>query len=177
MSENSEERVNNSFDEILGKNIVDKLLENMGKDLTEKQIRDLKREAEGSIDFIKAIDNVKIPTENYVVFTDGDEQVLYENGDFFIISTTDTPLRRKKISKKEATERYLQFFITYELNRLIARGNEPKKEKEKNEQETPQKQVPVQENTIEKTKEEVSPSKEKEKSVVKQQTIDKDIER
>ena len=79
---------------------------------------------------------------------------------------------RKKISKKEATERYLQFFITYELNRLIARGNEPKKEKEKNEQETPQKQVPVQENTIEKTKEEVSPSKEKEKSVVKQQTID-----
>lgn len=177
MSENSEERVNNSFDEILGKNIVDKLLENMGKDLTEKQIRDLKREAEGSIDFIKAIDNVKIPTENYVVFTDGDEQVLYENGEFFIISTTDTPLRRKKISKKEATERYLQFFITYELNRLIARGNEPKKEKEKNEQETPQKQVPVQENTIEKTKEEVSPSKEKEKSVVKQQTIDKDIER
>lgn len=177
MSENSEERVNNSFDEILGKNIVDKLLENMGKDLTEKQIRDLKREAEGSIDFIKAIENVKIPTENYVVFTDGDEQVLYENGEFFIISTTDTPLRRKKISKKEATERYLQFFITYELNRLIARGNEPKKEKEKNEQETPQKQVPVQENTIEKTKEEVSPSKEKEKSVVKQQTIDKDIER
>lgn len=177
MSENSEERVNNSFDEILGKNIVDKLLENMGKDLTEKQIRDLKREAEGSIDFIKAIDNVKIPTENYVVFTDGDEQVLYENGEFFIISTTDTPLRRKKISKKEATERYLQFFITYELNRLIARGNEPKKEKEKNEQETPQKQVPVQENTIEKTKEEVSTSKEKEKSVVKQQTIDKDIER
>lgn len=177
MSENSEERVNNSFDEILGKNIVDKLLENMGKDLTEKQIRDLKREAEGSIDFIKAIDNVKIPTENYVVFTDGDEQVLYENGEFFIISTTDTPLRRKKISKKEATERYLQFFITYELNRLIARGNEPKKEKEKNEQETPQKQVPVQDNTIEKTKEEVSPSKEKEKSVVKQQTIDKDIER
>ena len=177
MSENSEERVNNSFDEILGKNIVDKLLENMGKDLTEKQIRDLKREAEGSIDFIKAIDNVKIPTENYVVFTDGDEQVLYENGEFFIISTTDTPLRRKKISKKEATERYLQFFITYELNRLIARGNEPKKEKEKNEQETPQKKVSVQENTIEKTKEEVSPSKEKEKSVVKQQTIDKDIER
>ena len=177
MSENSEERVNNSFDEILGKNIVEKLLENMGKDLTEKQIRDLKREAEGSIDFIKAIDNVKITTENYVVFTDGDEQVLYENWEFFIISTTDTPLRRKKISKKEATERYLQFFITYELNRLIARGNEPKKEKEKNEQETPQKKVSVQENTIEKTKEEVSPSKEKEKSVVKQQTIDKDIER
>lgn len=126
MSENNEERANNSFDEILGEDIVNKIVKNMDVALTDKQIRELEKEAEGSTEFMKAIENIQIPTDNYVVFTDGDEQLLYENGEFFIISTKDTPLRRKKKTKKEATEMYLSYFIKYELNGLLG----DKKDKE-----------------------------------------------
>ena len=119
MSENVEERATNSFDEILGKDIVNKIVENMDVALTDKQIKELEKEAAGSTEFMKALDNVEIPTDNYVVFTDGDEQLLYENGEFYVISTKDTPLRRKKKTKKEATEMYLNYFINYQLNGLL----------------------------------------------------------
>lgn len=130
MSENNEGRATNSFDEILGEDIVNKIVKNMDVSLTEKQIKELEKEAEGSTEFMKAIDNIQIPTDNYVVFTDGDEQLLYENGEFFIISTKDTPLRRKKKTKKEATEMYLSYFIKYELNGLL--GDKKDKEQEIN---------------------------------------------
>ena len=119
MSENVEERSTNSFDEILGKDIVNKIVENMDVALTDKQIKELEKEAQGSTEFMKALQKIEIPTENYVVFTDGDEQLLYENGEFYVISTKDTPLRRKKKTKKEATEMYLSYFIDYQLNGLL----------------------------------------------------------
>ena len=119
MSENAQEKVNNSFDEILGEDVVNKLIENMGVELNSKQIKELEKEAQGSTDFMKAIEKIDIPSENYVIFTDGDEQLLYENGEFYVISTKDTPLRRKKKTKKEAKEMYLNYFINYQLNGLL----------------------------------------------------------
>jgi hypothetical protein len=69
MSENNEGRATNSFDEILGEDIVNKIVKNMDVSLTEKQIKELEKEAEGSTEFMKAIDNIQIPTNVTKTFT------------------------------------------------------------------------------------------------------------
>lgn len=171
MSENAQEKVNNSFDEILGEDVVNKLIENMGVELNSKQIKELEKEAQGSTDFMKAIEKIDIPSENYVVFTDGDEQLLYENGEFYVISTKDTPLRRKKKTKKEAKEMYLNYFINYQLNGLLGES------KNKQEKATPKKTRPtkqIQNKDINVNKDEIA---QKDKAVNIQKSVDKEIER
>lgn len=171
MSENAQEKVNNSFDEILGEDVVNKLIENMGVELNSKQIKELEKEAQGSTDFMKAIEKIDIPSENYVIFTDGDEQLLYENGEFYVISTKDTPLRRKKKTKKEAKEMYLNYFINYQLNGLLGES------KNKQEKATPKKTKAtkqIQNKDINVNKDEIA---QKDKAVNIQKSVDKEIER
>ncbi len=131
MSDNESKEIN-SFDEILGKDIVKKLLDKTGVELTEQEIKKLEKEAVGSVDFMKAMDEIELPKDNYIIFTDGDEQLLYENGEFFVISTIDSPKRRKKKTKKEATDMYLNYFIKYQLNPILdKRSNTKDKTQEK----------------------------------------------
>lgn len=126
----NELKENNSFDEILGRDVVKKILDKTGIELTKEEIKRLEKEAVGSVDFMKAIENIELPKDNYVVFTDGDEQLLYEDGEFFVISTIDNPKRRKKKTKKEATDMYLNYFIKYQLNPILdKRDNNKKQEK------------------------------------------------
>lgn len=95
------------------------ILKNSQKELTKEEIKKLTEEAMVSIDFLKKIEEVEIPSDKYVVFTDGEEQLYYENGEFFVISTTDSKKERKKKTKKEATDMYLDFFIKYQLNPIL----------------------------------------------------------
>ena len=60
-----------------------------------------------------------MPSDKYVIFTDGEEQLYYENGEFFSISSTDSTKRKKKKTKKEATDMYLDYFIKYQLNPIL----------------------------------------------------------
>ena len=65
------------------KEILDKIDKN--KDLTSQQISLLKEEAKNSLEFMKLIESIELPKNNYVIFTDGEIQLIYENGEFMIV--------------------------------------------------------------------------------------------
>lgn len=87
--ENQEEK--NSLEEIFKKEIAKNK-----KELTKEEIKKLTEEARESIDFLKKIDEIELPKDKYVIFTDGEEQLFYENGEFYIISATDSTKTKKK---------------------------------------------------------------------------------
>ena len=77
-------------------------------------------EGKVTIDFMEKINDVEIPDNtNYVIFTDGEEQLIYENGEFYVVSTTSSLRKKVKKTKKEATDMYLDYFIKYQLNPLL----------------------------------------------------------
>lgn len=111
------------------------VLKSMDEKLSAKQKEALREEASVTVDFLNKIDEIELPKDNYIVFTDGKEQLLYENGNFYVVSTTDSLKKKKKKTKKEATDMYLDFFIKYQLNPILDSKNmskdksEPSKEK------------------------------------------------
>lgn len=107
------------------------VLKAMDDKLSEKQKKELMEEAETTLKFLDKIEEVELPSDNYVIFTDGKEQLFYENGEFYIISTTDSLRQRKKKTKKEATDLYLDFFIKYQLNPILDRKAALKERNEK----------------------------------------------
>ncbi|MBR2785843.1 MAG: hypothetical protein IKD74_07690 [Clostridia bacterium] len=81
-------------------------------------------EGKVTIDFMEKINDVEIPdSTNYVIFTDGEEQLVYENGEFYVVSTTSSLRKKVKKTKKEATDMYLDYFIKYQLNPLLDARN------------------------------------------------------
>ncbi len=107
------------------------VLKSMDDKISEKEKKALIEEAKTTLDFLDKIDEVELPSENYVIFTDGKEQLLYENGEFYVISTTDSLRQKVKKTKKQATDMYLDFFIKYQLNPILDLKSE-NKEKEIN---------------------------------------------
>lgn len=111
------------------------VLKSMDEKLSAKQKEALREEASVTVDFLNKINEIELPKDNYIVFTDGKEQLLYENGEFYVVSTTDSLKKKKKKTKKEATDMYLDFFIKYQLNPILDSKNmskdksEPSKEK------------------------------------------------
>lgn len=126
MEENNEIVRDNTLEEEFKKEI----LKNSQKELTKEEIKQLTDEAMKSINFLEKIEEIEIPSDKYVVFTDGEEQLFYENGEFYIISTTDSTKSRKKKTKKEATDMYLDFFIKYQLNPILDQRNIETQKKE-----------------------------------------------
>lgn len=110
------------------------VLKSMDDKLSEKQKKELMEEAKVTLDFLEKIDEVELPNDNYVIFTDGKEQLLYENGEFYVISTTDSLRKKEKKTKKQATDMYLDFFIKYQLNPILdmkSKGKEIDKTRQK----------------------------------------------
>ena len=130
--ENQEEK--NSLEEIFKKEIAKNK-----KELTKEEIKKLTEEARESIDFLKKIDEIELPKDKYVIFTDGEEQLFYENGEFYIISATDSTKTKKKKTKKEATDLYLNFFIKYQLNPILDLRNRKERNIEQKQKENKQK--------------------------------------
>ena len=152
------------------------------KELTKEEIEKLLKEAKGNLEFLKLIDNIKIPEERYVVYTDGDLQLLYENGEFFLVSTTDSKAEKKKIKRKQAIDSYLEYFIKYQINPIIEKRKHAMLKREINMAEktrTRRKNVKTNQN-IEFDKEEKSKELEKEETFEKkkdEKVLEKDIER
>ena len=121
--------------DFLEESFIKEVLKSMDEKLSAKQKEALREEASVTVDFLNKIDEIELPKDNYIVFTDGKEQLLYENGDFYVVSTTDSLKKKKKKTKKEATDMYLDFFIKYQLNPILDSKNmskdksEPSKEK------------------------------------------------
>ena len=96
------------------------VLKTIGSKEEQKLMQEWIEEGKVSIDFMEKINDVEIPdNSNYVIFTDGEEQLVYENGEFYVVSTTSSLRKKKKKTKKEATDMYLDYFIKYQLNPLL----------------------------------------------------------
>ena len=119
----SEEDLKNNNKNIEKQTLDENLVEIMNRikkerKLTNEEIARLENDAKQSLNFLKLIDEIKLPTDKYVVFTDGEEQLLYENGEFFVISSTDSTKLKKKKKRSEATNMYIEYFIRYVLNKM-----------------------------------------------------------
>ena len=67
-----------------------------------------------------AIENIDISDNgNRVIFTDGEEQLIVEDGEFFLVSSTDSLKTKKKKKREEARNMYIEYFIRYQLNPII----------------------------------------------------------
>lgn len=91
------------------------VLKSMDDKLSEKEKKELMEEANVSLKFLDKINEVELPKDNYVIFTDGKEQLVYENGEFYIVSSTNSLKQKKKKTKKEATDMYLDYFLNISL--------------------------------------------------------------
>lgn len=79
-----------------------------------------KRRIEESLDFDSAIESIDISdNNNRVIFTDGEEQLIVENGEFFLVSSTDSLKTKQKKTREEARNMYIEYFIRYQLNPII----------------------------------------------------------
>lgn|SRR5574344_832692 len=108
---------NVSIDENV-KEILDNLDKN--KNMTSDELNKLKKEIENSLNFDEVIDNVDIGgNDDRVIFTDGEEQLVYEDGEFFIESTTDSSQDKKKMKRSDARNMYIEYFIKYQLNPIL----------------------------------------------------------
>lgn len=111
---------NNSIDSNL-KEILKKVEKE--KELSKEEIEKLKKEAQESINFVEKIDEINLDFNKYVIFTDGKEQLIYEDGEFYVVSSTDATVKKEKKKKEEAKNMYLEYFIRYVLNPIIKQKN------------------------------------------------------
>lgn len=134
-------------------------------------VNKLLEESKGSVNFLGLLDKIEVSGESWVVFTDNDEQLLNDNGEFYIQNTLDSTKEKKKIDKEQAKKMYLEYVITYLLNPLVRQKqmnqeinelSQPEVIKEKTIQKTIEKQV-KKEKVLEKSVQEIEyKTKEKE---------------
>lgn len=101
---------------------VKEIIDNLNKSL--KLTQEDKKRIENSLDFNSAIEAIDVSGNgNRVIFTDGEEQLIYEDGEFFIVSSTEGFATRKKKKREEARNMYIEYFIKYQLNPIIKEKN------------------------------------------------------
>ena len=126
MDENKQ--VNEAVTKTEEKNVVEsnlkEILDKIAK--SKEEVLILQEEAKDRLEFMKLIENIELPKDNYVIFTDGDEQLVYENGEFFIVSTTDSTKAKTKKKRLEAKDMYIEYFIRYTLNKINPKQTENK---------------------------------------------------
>ncbi len=101
---------------------VKEILDNVdkGRKVSPEDKKKQEQIAKAALAFNEAIDSVDISDENFkVIFTDGEQQLLYDNGEFFIVSTTDFNKKREKKKRSEARDLYVEYFIKYQLNPIL----------------------------------------------------------
>ena len=65
------------------------------------------------------------------MYTDGENQLVYEDGEFFLVSTTDSKAEKKKLKRKQAIDSYVEYFIKYQINPIIAKRKQAMLKREK----------------------------------------------
>ena len=112
-NEQREDKIDYNVKEILDN--VDK-----GRKVSPEDKKKQEQIANAALAFNETIDSVDISDENFkVIFTDGEQQLLYDNGEFFIVSTTDFNKKREKKKRSEARDLYVEYFIKYQLNPIL----------------------------------------------------------
>ncbi len=101
---------------------------NKAKPLTQEQKQELEKYVKEAFSFDEVIESIDISGEKYkVIFTDGEEQLVYDNGEFFIISSVDSKIVKAKKKRNEARNIYIEYFIKYQLNPIIEQKNRHEK--------------------------------------------------
>lgn len=100
--------------------------------ISKEEYNKLVKEAESSTEFLKLLEEIQIPDGKHVIFTDGDLQLVYENGEFFLVSAMDSTSEKKKITRKKAINLNLEYFIKYQINPIIEARRKAMRKKEKN---------------------------------------------
>ena len=127
------------------------------------------------------IDKISIDTNGIrVILTVDGEDLIYENGEYYIFDTI-TKTKKRKLTKNQARELYIEYFIRYQLNPILENKKMKKMVKDISLKTRQQKEtIAIEQAKTEKQKEEI---KSKEKLIKKEaKTIDKkskskDIER
>ena len=70
-----------------------------------------KKRIEESLNFKAAIEKIDI--------SDNSNRVIFTDGEFFLVSSTDSQKSRKKKKREEARNMYIEYFIKYQLNPII----------------------------------------------------------
>ena len=143
---------NEEYKEIVKKSLNEKNVSDADKEKLIKKMSNLS-------DYGNELNKIVVPGyNNKVIFTNGNKQLVYENGEFFEVSSTDATKEKVKLTRKEATDRYVEYFIDNVLNPLIAKKNDlgiTKKSKEKEEKTeitnipTPRKEIKAKDEDIE----------------------------
>lgn len=118
---------------------------NGNKKLTKVEIERIKKEKERSVEFLALIEEIDITADKYkVILTLGENELVYDDGEFYICETMDQK-KRRKIARKYAQQIYVDYFMRYHINSDIQKAiTEKKKEKEKEITKTKKKEPKVQ---------------------------------
>lgn len=93
---------------------------NVKSKVEEEKIKRALKDISSLTAYEEELKKIKIPpATNKVIYTEGNTQLIYENGEFFEVSTTDSTKTRRKKTRKEATTMYVEYFIQYRLNPII----------------------------------------------------------
>ena len=69
-------------------------------EVSKEELEKLKKDALDSVNFVEKIEKINLDFDKYVIFTDGDIQLVYENGEFFVVSSTDIYSKKEKKEKE-----------------------------------------------------------------------------
>lgn len=120
-AENKEVQIDSNLKEIMKK-------ESLLSNLSETEKKKLIEEINNNFNFDKLLQDLmneyNLKMDKYVVFTNGKEQLYYENGEFFIISTIDSKKAKRKVKREEARNLYNEFYIMTVLNPLLKQKQE-----------------------------------------------------
>lgn len=88
-----------------------------------KQIEKNKNVSTDNVEFVSfetLINEIDIKCEKYrVIYIDKEEELVYDDGEFFVCCSIDSRKKKNKITKKKASEMYIEYFIRYQLNPII----------------------------------------------------------
>ena len=125
MAENNQEekKIDENLQEIMKK-------ASKNPNMSESEAKELILKINKEFDFEKILEELKqkhpLGNDKYVIFTNSNEQLYYENGEFFLIAATDIAKPKKKITRMQALELYNQYYITNVLNPLLKQKNKVK---------------------------------------------------
>lgn len=160
--------IDNSVIELIKKAIKDS--KNVGT-ISEAMI---KKQIAEHVDFLKLIDAIDISSKEFrVILTFGTDELVYDDGEFYLVDAIDIG-KRKKLSKKQARDMYIEYFIRYQLNPILEnkKVKEMVKELSKEKHEKAKKDIEIKEKTKSKEKAQEKDQKESQEIVAEKKLQD-----
>lgn len=103
------------------KKFVDREMKKKDK-LSTEEMRKALIEANENIDFLKTLDDIEVSSGGKrVIFVDGKACLVYDGGIFYVEDSMDSRKSKKKLTRKQATELYVEYFFRYIMNPAIER--------------------------------------------------------